>query len=466
MKRTEAFLMILQLPVDFAMLMLAAASAYVLRFSDWAVSLRPVIFEITMSEFLEQASMVAIGWILIFALTGLYSTDPNRKFSRDLTRVFLACSTGLAAVALVIMFTQQLFDSRFLVAASWGFAILYVIIGRMLMRGFKGLLYRAGVGLRRVVIIGSGDVADAMIQTLSQRRELGFSVVGQFPRFTAQSKKKICAADPEEIIFIDPRANEEETLAAIDFAAEHHLVFKYSADLFATYATNMSVHPLAGVPVVELKRMRIEGWGRVIKRLFDIVVSLALIILLSPLLLFVALAIKLTSRGPVFFSYHRIGLHGKPFYYFKFRSMVKDAHRLRYTKRFRKEVEDTRGWTKDEPIVKYKDDPRITPLGRFLRRWSIDELPELFLVLIGRMSLVGPRPHEAEEVAKYQKHHKRVLSIKPGITGLAQISGRSDLSFDEEVRLDVLYMEKWSLLLDLIIFFKTPFILLKRRRAL
>ena len=118
------------------------------------------------------------------------------------------------------------------------------------------------------------------------------------------------------------------------------------------------------------------------------------------------------------------------------------------------------------PIYKIKDDPRVTPFGRFIRRWSIDELPQFFNVIMGNMSIVGPRPHQPREVAKYEKHHKKVLTLKPGITGFPQISGRSDLSFEEEVRLDVLYIEKWSLFTDLIIFIKTPFVLFKKRKAL
>ena len=176
--------------------------------------------------------------------------------------------------------------------------------------------------------------------------------------------------------------------------------------------------------------------------------------------------IKLDSRGPVFFSrrddgsyLYRVGEGGTPFKYFKFRSMIPNSDSMRY-----KELADLniRG---EGPMVKIKDDPRVTRFGKVIRRWSIDELPELFLVFMGRMSLVGPRPHLPEEVAKYENYHRKTLTIKPGITGLAQVSGRSDLPFDEEAKLDIYYIENWSLLLDISILFKTPLAVFKHRAA-
>ncbi|MFA6369613.1 MAG: sugar transferase, partial [Patescibacteria group bacterium] len=194
--------------------------------------------------------------------------------------------------------------------------------------------------------------------------------------------------------------------------------------------------------------------------------STLLIALLSPVFLLTALAIKLDSRGPVFFSRRddgtpvtRVGESGRPFRYFKFRSMRDKVDSMRYN-----ELAD-RNIRGDGPMVKIKDDPRVTRVGKFIRRFSIDELPELFLVFAGKMSLVGPRPHLPEEVAKYEHHHKKTLTIKPGITGLAQVSGRSDLLFEEEVKLDVYYIENWSLLLDFSILLKTPAAVLKKREA-
>ena len=179
-----------------------------------------------------------------------------------------------------------------------------------------------------------------------------------------------------------------------------------------------------------------------------------------------AIAIVLDSRGPIFFNrlddgspVMRVGEHDKPFRYLKFRSMRPGTHNLRYTELAEL---DTR---KEGPLVKIKDDPRVTRVGKWIRKYSIDELPELFLVLIGKMSLVGPRPHLPEEVAKYSDHHRRVLSVKPGITGMAQVSGRADLRFDEEVRIDTYYIENWSPWLDLAILLRTPLVVFGRKGA-
>lgn len=472
MKRSEIFLMVLQVPVDFFMLILAGISAYYLRFTEWAVELRPIMFDLSLSEFLASVLWVAFVWIIIFAFAGLYSPNPNKKFSKYITRVIFACSTGLAVVAVYVMFTQQLFDSRFLVAAGWGFAMLYVITGRLMIRGLKSLMYRWGLGQRRVVVIGSEDVTEAIIDTLKTRPELGYNVVGTFKEFSTSSLQKIKKLNIDELLFTNPRADEEEALRALDFCNEHHVIFKYSADLFATYGANMSVHPLAGVPIVELRRTRLGAWGRVIKRIFDIVVSLLIIVVMLPVMALIGLIIITESGLPVIFKNERVGLKGSTFLAYKFRSMFKKdctgpqfgADGKKAEQREKELIKKQN--SKSGPIYKVKDDPRVTPFGRFIRRWSLDELPQFFNVLAGNMSIVGPRPHQPREVAGYEKQHKSVFMIKPGITGLAQISGRSDLKYEEEMKLDILYIERWSLGLDIVIFLKTPFILFKRRKAL
>ncbi len=466
MKRFQLFLMVLQVPVDFFLLLCGAISAFFLRFTPWAVGLRPVAFDLTLFEYIQRASGFALLSLLFFALLGLYHPNPNKKLAADIVRVFLALSSCLAVVALYIMFTQQLFDSRFLVAASWIFGIVYVSIGRICMWSIRRMCFRMGIGQRKVVIIGSDPVAKELQHVLSSQPELGYALTYTFEKFDAKTKSILEKNTVDEIIFSYPRAHEKEALQALQFADANHIIFKYSADLFATLSANTAMYPIGSVPIVELKRTRLDGWGAILKRIFDIVASLIFIVLFSPLMLFTAVAIKFTSKGPVFFTYKRIGKFGKPFTYFKFRSMYDGAHTKRYDPEFRKDVKDLRGWNEKNPIVKYENDPRITPVGRFIRRYSIDELPEFFLVLRGSMSLVGPRPHEKEEVEKYEDAHKKVLFLKPGITGMAQVSGRSDLEFDEEVKLDVLYIEKWSLLLDIIILFKTPLVLLKKRKAL
>ncbi len=464
--------MVLQVPLDFLMLLLAGISAYYLRFASFVVLTRPVIFKLTLLSFLNIASLVALAWLLIFAISGLYSINPNRKLSRELTRVVLACSTGLGAIALYVMFFLQQFDSRFLVAVGFVFAIVYVGLERILMRGIKGLLYRFGIGLRRVVVIGKEEIAKNVVAVLRKRKELGYQVVAEFLSFNSGVAKELDKINIDEFIFVNPRANEEETLAAIDYCDEHHKVFKYSADLFSTYSINMSVSALAGVPIMELGKTPLEGWGRVSKRLFDIVMSLLVIIITSPIMLVVTIIILIETGRPVIYKNERVGIRGLKFLTYKFRSMYqKDSTGVQFGNEGIKNEEKEKkliktNSIKEGPVYKIANDPRVTSFGRFIRRWSLDELPQFFNVLAGDMSIVGPRPHQPREVDKYEKHHKKVLTLKPGITGMSQISGRSDLSFEDEVKLDVFYIEKWSLFQDLIIFIKTPFVVLKKRGAL
>lgn len=454
------------------MLILAGISAYYLRFAELLVGFRPVVFDLSLSKYLSIATWVSAVWLIIFALLGLYSTDPNRKLSKDLTRIFFACSVGLGVVALYVMFALQQFDSRFLVAASWVFAIVYVSVGRILIRGLKGLMYRAGLGLRRVAVIGGEEIANDVVRELNQRNELGYKVIGQYNVFSAQLISVLEKLNLDEIVFTNPRANEKEALRALNFCNLNHIVFKYSADLFSAYSANMAVSPLAGVPIVELKRTPLDGWGRVAKRVFDVIASLIAITLLLPLMILFAIIILLETGRPVIYKNERVGIRGQKFFIFKFRSMFqKDCTGPQFGRAGLKAEMKEKDLIEEKsvktgPIYKIADDPRVTKFGRFIRRWSIDELPQFFNVLIGDMSIVGPRPHQPREVEQYEKEYPTVFTLKSGITGMAQISGRSDLSFEEEMKLDIFYIERWSMFLDLIIFIKTPFVIFKRRKAL
>ncbi len=472
MKRSELFLSVLQLPVDYLMLLFAAASAYSLRLSDWAVGLKPITFDLTFSHFFEVSGLVSILWIVVFAVSGLYSINPNRKFAREILTVFLSCTVGLSLLALYIVFSQKLFDSRFLIFFGWGFAIVYVLIGRLFIRGLKGFLYRNGVGLRKVVIIGNDKMTDQLINTLETRKELGYSVLKNYKQFDDKTIRALGKMSFDEMIYTNATDNQKESILAIDFCHEAHIVFKYSADLFSSYASHSSVHPLAGIPIVELKRTNLEGWGRVIKRLFDIIFGLILFIITLPMVLVISLITFIETSGPIIYKNERVGYRGKIFIAYKFRSMYKEyCTGPQFGNSGKKALKEEEKLIKTQntrqgPIYKVGKDPRITPFGRILRRFSLDEFPQFWNVVVGNMSLVGPRPHQPREVSGYIKEHKKVFSVKPGITGLAQISGRSDLPYDEEVRLDVFYIENWNIFLDVIIILKTPFILLKRRKAL
>lgn len=463
--------MVLQVPLDYILILLAAVSAYSMRFLPYFVELRSVRFDLTLSEFVARIALVAVGVVILYALGGLYVPDPNRKLGDILTRVVTMSTAGLGLVALGIIFFAAPVESRFLLLVSWIMVILYVSMGRIAVRVVRGIMYRMGVGLRRVVIVGEETVAERIAEELARRQELGYRVVGVWKQFDTECRKVIEEKGVDEIIFAHPRGRETEAVRIIEYALRHHVTFKYSADMFAAYAANATVTALAGMPMVELRRTPLDGWGKVLKRVTDIVVGSVILILLSPILLLTALVIFFETGRPILYKNERVGYRGNKFFTYKFRSMYqKDSTGPQFgtggksAEKREKELIATQN-TRRGPIYKIGNDPRVTPFGRFIRRWSIDELPQFFNVLEGTMSIVGPRPHQPREVDLYKDTYPTVFIIKPGITGLSQISGRSDLEFEEEMRLDVFYIERWTLFLDLIIMLKTPFILVKKRKA-
>ncbi len=469
MKRSELAFTLLLVPLDFFSLLAAASAAFFLRFHPYFTTLRPVIFDLRYEQFLKIATPAILIWLAVFALAGLYTTG-RRRIASEIGKIILACSTSMALVFAILFFSRELFESRFIALAAWGCAIVFVAAARLVVRGLQRSLRRFGIGTHRIFVIGKNTTADALIEEFEKKKRLGFRVVGHRAQFTNQLAKQLTemAANDEldEIVLADPEADRHTRLSLIALADSEHLGFLYTADLFAAAVGKSINHTYAGIPVIEVQKTPLDGWGAIYKRLFDLVGSSVLIVLTSPIMLLTAIAIKLDSRGPILFSKIdknmpsvRIGQDGKPFRYFKFRSMVPGTHFMRYNELSDK---DTR---KGSPLVKIKDDPRVTRVGRFIRKFSIDELPEFFLVFSGKMSLVGPRPHLPEEVAKYRPEHKKLHTIKPGITGMAQISGRADLDFEEEARLDIYYIEHWSPLLDLYILLKTPLVVLFRKGA-
>lgn len=453
------------------MILLAGISAYYLRYSQFTQDIRPVIYDLRFGNYLKILLLISLFWLIIFAFAGLYNIQSGRKLSNEIYRVILACSTGFMLIVVLIFIRRELFSSRFIVLVGWVLAVIYIGIARALIRLIQKLLYRSGVGTRKVVLIGNSKTTENLIYEFSRNKNSGYEVLKRWRDFNLESAQELTEfiknKPIDEIIQSDPNLSKAEVLRLFDFADENHVIFKYAADLLGTKVLQTEVIEIAGIPIVEVKKTPLDGWGRIAKRIFDIIISLFLIILLSPILLLVALIIKIDSKGPIFFRkldddspLYRVGQGGKLFRYLKYRSMMPKTDSLRYTELAKQNLRT------DGPMVKIKDDPRITRFGKFIRQVSLDELPELFLVLKGDMSLVGPRPHLPEEVAKYEHHHKKVLTIKPGMTGLAQVAGRSDLTFEEEVKLDTYYIENWSILLDFAVLLRTPWAVIKQRQTI
>ncbi|RJO59189.1 sugar transferase [Candidatus Parcubacteria bacterium] len=461
MKKLEVITAAILVPLDFAMVVLAGLTAYTLRFNSAIADLRPVIAELSFRDFIFITFGIAIIWIGCLALGGLYNLRRPVAI-KELGRIILASSAAMTAVILFIFFRRELFSSRFIIIVGWLLAILYLTLARMLVRLIVGLLKKQGVGLQRLVMVGESETADRMVKDLYEGRGEGFRLVARLDDFGENEQqnflKLINEKKPDAVILASTNLPQPQVLALLDSAQNQHLDFYYIADLFSTHAGHLAVNTLFGEPVVEVKKTKLEGWGRIWKRLFDFVFALLALIITSPLMLVIAVLIKLDSAGPVFAKLRRVGEKGKVFTLLKFRSMIKNAHGMKPALMDKNE-------RRDGPLFKMTNDPRITRMGRFLRRTSLDEIPQFFNALVGQMSVVGPRPHEPEEVEKYQPWHRRLLTIKPGITGMAQVSGRSALSFDEEAKLDIAYIESWSFATDLMIILKTPKVIFSRKAA-
>ncbi len=463
MKKSDLKFGAVLVPLDLLMLVAAGITAYAVRFSDVYVRyVREATVIIQFPDYVRLVVLVSVGWLIVFAIAGLYNLSTYRSIWDEVGKVILACSTGILSVVIFIFLNRELFASRFIVLAVWILAIVFVSVARFIARSVQRHYLERGYGTHRVVIIGSNSTARQLVNLFLERPGMGFSVACRFGDFADDKVsllKDIMKKDTiDEVILCDPTIKSDEKYRLLDVINEYHLDFRYAADILGWLSGKSNVNTLAGIPFVEVRKTPLEGWGRINKRVFDIIASVFGLFVLSPLFVIVAIAIKLESNGPVFYSNKRVGGKGKEFDLLKFRSMIENADKLK--EKLLKQNERSEG-----PLFKMKNDPRVTKVGKFIRRWSIDELPQLWNVLAGDMSLVGPRPHEPHEVAQYQKHHKRLLDIKPGVTGMAQVSGRSDLTFEEEVRLDTYYIENWSLLLDLKILLQTPRAVLATRKA-
>lgn len=417
--------------------------------------------------------------VTFFSVNRLYILEETGQQLRQIFRVV----TGTASAAMVQFMVILLGRTPFVAAHYavwhtwanrislltilyfWLLTIVLVTVVRWVYRIILNRFLRRGIGSRRVLIIGTTPTAAELYRILMNNSALGYTIVGVVKTTTnsyelpivgtlEEVEQLIARLQPDEILQADPDVTPQDVVNIIDLAGEAHAEFSFAPNLFEVRAANVRMGTIGPVPILELRRTPLDGWGKIIKRLIDILGAFFLTILFSPCILIAILIIKLQDGGPVFFSQERVS-QGRSFRMYKFRSMAPHAEELEDALRHQGNERQ------DGPLFKMKRDPRVTPFGRFMRRSRIDELPQFFNVLRGDMSLVGPRPHLPKEVEKYQKHHRKVLTIKPGVTGIAQISGSSDLTFEEEVRLDTYYIENWSLLKDLEILVKTPYIIFK-----
>ncbi len=377
----------------------------------------------------------------------------------------VTASVRLYGVVAIIAYLGQVDYVRAFVGIAFPLGVMGLLVERFIARKWLHHRRKHGGWAHRVLVVGSRDNVSHLSAELSRERYAGFEVVGVClpggpdddldtddtlnvvgSLSTVPEAVRLTGADT--VAVVPSVGMTPTTLRRLGWALESSGVDLVVAPALTDVAgPRVHVRPVAGLPLLHVEPPQYEGPMRIVKGLFDRIVALVLVGLLSPLLLAVAVAVRLGSPGPIFFRQERVGRTGRTFKLFKYRSMVVDAERILET------LADSN--EQDGVLFKMRRDPRVTPVGRIIRRYSIDELPQLFNVLNGSMSLVGPRPPLPAEVAQYALDTRRRLLVKPGMTGLWQVSGRSDLSWEDSVRLDLYYVENWSMTADMLILWKT-----------
>lgn len=413
--------------------------------------------------------VIALGWLFALAASGSRDSRVLGTGTTEYVRVFNASFFVFGAIAITAYLTGYEF-ARAYIAIALPLGVVLLLLARQMWRRWLARMRLRGYFQNRVVVAGSAAGVAHIVEQLRSARGAGYAVQGVCVP-GAQASARLRALDVPVLGDID------DSIGALSSVNAHTLVLTGSDDLPPEKIRELSwslepgrqhlivapaltdvggprIHtrPVAGLPLIHVETPRFEGSERFVKRMFDIVASIALIIVLAVPLFIIALAVKIDSRGPVLFRQERIGFRGRPFRMLKFRSMRVDAEQVLASLLDERDEGVDAGNT---VMFKMKHDPRITRVGRFIRRFSLDELPQLFNVLLGEMSLVGPRPPLQREVELYEEHVHRKFLVKPGITGLWQVSGRSNLSWEESVRLDLYYVENWSLIADLQILWRT-----------
>lgn len=443
------FFNIILVPIDLLLLVSAGFAAYFLRTSHFVSDIKPVLFNLPLPYFFTITIAFAIFITLVFALSGLYIMRRTTSVLQELAKVVVSVSAGMAMIIAFMFFNREWFDSRFILLAAWGFSIIFVSFGRISIRIIKSsVLHKRGVGAENTIVLGQGEKVEIIKKQILQNKKLGLNLVGILPMPNYNLLKSMHAGkNLHRVITVNADFDRSEIMRVVNFCEENGIQFSYIPDMFDSIVADMSFDILEGFPVVSVRPSPLDGWGNAAKRLTDIVGAVLGLIVLSPLFAVIVFAIKWDTRGPVLVKLKRVS-RGKEFGLYKFRSMVSNAEELKPMLAHLNEREDG-------PLFKMASDPRITRVGKFLRAKRFDELPQLINVLKGEISLVGPRPHEPGEIMLYKDYHKKVLALKSGITGMAQVSGASDLPFDQEVKLDRFYIENWSWKMDLVIFLKT-----------
>jgi exopolysaccharide biosynthesis polyprenyl glycosylphosphotransferase len=436
--------------ITFAVDLVAVTSAYVLA---KAIAQDKYAFSFAHPLF----ATIAI-WPVVFAVYGLYDLRRPTHATAELQRLFNAIAISVLLVVL-FYFITRIRPAYDLVPLILVLSVLTVTTGRLMTRRLGHSLNAHAVTSQVTLIAGTNDEARALARTLQRRPWMGYRVCGfvevtqsgltvmdGLPVFgTIDDIAQISRERNVRSVIIAGSAAGGSTLQSIDSALSPDISVRVSPGLANLGAARVILEPIDGMALFSLRRHRFSRRQRLLKRTVDLSVTSVALVVAAPFMIAIAIAIKLTSPGPVLFKQRRVGAMEREFTILKFRTMVVGAHSQR----------DSLDNEADGLLFKMRRDPRVTRVGRFLRKTSLDELPQLFNVLRGEMSLVGPRPALPEETARYAESQRGRLRVKPGVTGLWQVNGRHDLVFEDYVRYDLFYVENWSLTMDLYILAKT-----------
>ncbi len=473
-KNTKFYSVIL-ITADFFVLLAAFTAAYILRVQ---VDSRPLLNPIYAFDYLMMALTILPLWIIVFATLGLYSSQTYNRRLSEWGRIFIGVFIGILVVIGWEYFTgKTFFPSRIAALYAFSAALILVILGREIMRLMRTIAFRYGIGISRVLIIGHSAATEDIAQALANTGKSGYQIIAMAtPKKYVPYRQGITHYSSIETALNNIKAQRIDTIIQTDFeegqvnekilsaAQINHVRYNFIPGNPEFYTGKNTIDVFLGYPMITVSQTPLVGWGAIAKRIFDIVVVIITSPIWGTLLALTWLLQKLFNPGPALYSSTRLSQFSKPITFYKFRSMgaqygSKDAAE-EFMEMGREDL--AKEYLRNRKV---KDDPRITPLGRFIRATSLDELPQILNVLKGDISLVGPRPILPQEVDFSPNKTALLHSVKSGLTGLWQVSGRSNLSFEDRIELETFYAQNWSFLLDLKILFKTVKVVLFRNGA-
>jgi exopolysaccharide biosynthesis polyprenyl glycosylphosphotransferase len=456
--------------IDQALILAAFALAYWMRYiATWPEALTPIVREVATRNFVDFSAFWPITLLLLLVLfvlfetRGLYRMPPGASFLDHAGIIISSVLIGIALLIIVVFLYQPFFYSRLIFAFAGFNIVVALLLWRAVLLALRQWCWDNGIGLERVLVVGGTGIGQHIMLGIKSQSHMGYHLVGYLEdsheaRATRQTRyphlgsiddlrRIVHSQEIDQVILALPFWENGRLPNLVQVCRNLGVEFRIAPDLYALSFDRVDVLQVSGVPLLGLKEVSIRGWNLAIKRALDVGLVLLSAPITLPLALLIALLVRLDSDGPSLFTQQRVGKGGKLFTCYKFRTMVADAEARRAELVALNEA--------DGPLFKIRRDPRITRVGHLLRRSSLDELPQLWNVLLGEMSLVGPRPGLPSEVQNYAPWHQRRLEVTPGLTGLWQVLGRSNTTFDEMVHLDIYYAENWSPGMDLRILLQT-----------